>query len=157
MYTTLKYGIGNNGMIFFTYYIKAVIYPSIFVVFFCIVYSFMDNYKSDPLPIQSVIRMSIIPAAAFILLICLLGLSIFFNKIKKLNKNLIWNSLAWFLLPVAYIVLIFIHDLENRIKLELGFGNDFLYLVIMTIPYVIGLSWTFIQFRKEISTAHMKY
>ena len=67
---------------------------------------------------------------------------------------MIWNLLAWFLLPFAYISIILLHDLEYRIKYEFGFGNDFFYLLIMTIPYVIGLSWTFIKYRKEISIAN---
>ena len=137
----------------FNYYRKAVLYPSIFILFFCIVYSFIDNYKSDPLTFKSVIQMSILPSLIYSLLICGLSLTIFLNKLKKLNKNLIWNLSAWFLLPFVYISIILLHDIEYRIKYDFGFGNDFLYLLIMTIPYVIGLCWTFIKYRKEITTA----
>jgi len=139
----------------FKYYKKAVIYPSIFVLFFCIVYSFIDNYKSDPLTAQSVFGMSILPSLIFSLLICGLSLTIFLNKIEKLNNNVVWNIFAWFLLPYIYISIIFIHDLEFRIKYDFGFGNDFLHLIIMTLPYVIGLCWTFINYRKEITTANV--
>ena len=112
----------------------------------------MDNYKSDPLTAKSVIQMSILPSLIFSLLICGLSLTIFLNKIKKLNKNVVWNLLTWFLLPFAYISIILLHDFEYRIKYDFGFGNDFLYILIMTIPYVIGLCWTFIKYRKEITT-----
>ncbi len=137
----------------FKYYNKAVILPSLFVLFFCIVYSFMDNYKSDPLTIQAVIQMSILPSLGFSLLICGLSLTIFLNKIKKLHKNIIWNILTWFFLPFAYIAPVLIHDLEYRIKYTFGFGNDFLYILIMTIPYVTCLCWTFIKYRRDISAA----
>jgi len=67
---------------------------------------------------------------------------------------MVWNIFAWFLLPFIYISIIFIHDIEFRIKYDFGFGNDFLYLLIMTTPYVIGLCWTFINYRKEITTTN---
>jgi hypothetical protein len=136
----------------FKYYRKAVIYPSIFILFFCIIYSIIDNYKSEWLTAKSVIVMSILTSLIFSLLICGLSLTIFLNKFEKLNKNLIWNILTWFLLPFAYISIILIHDIENRIKYEFGFGNDFLYLLIMTMPFVIGLCWTFIKYRQKITT-----
>ena len=140
-------------MSLFKYYRNAVIYPSLFILFFCIVYSIIDNYifESGWQTAKSAILSSLI----FSLLICGLSLTIFLNKFEKLNKNLIWNILAWFLLPFAYFSMIFIHEIGTRIKYEFGFGNDFLYLLIMTIPYVIGLSWTFINYRKKITTANV--
>ena len=138
----------------FNYYKKAVIYPSIFILFFCILCSSIDNYfyKNEWLTAKSEIIMSILTSLIFALLICGLSLTIFLNKFEKLNKNLIWNILTWFLLPFAYISIILIHDIENRIKYEFGFGNDFLYLLIMTMPFVIGLCWTFIKYRQKITT-----
>ena len=138
----------------FGYYRKAVIYPSIFIQFFCITYSIIENYKSEWLTAKSAIVMSISTSLIFSLFMCGLSLTIFLNKLEKLNKNLIWNILTWFLLPFAYITIVLIHDIRNRIKYEFGFGNDFLYLLIMTIPFVIGLCWAFIKYRQKITTAN---
>jgi len=138
----------------FRYYKKAVLYPSIFILFFCIVYALIDNYKSDPLPLKSVIQMSIVPSLIYALLICALSATIFLNKIQKLNKNIIWNLFAWFLLPFVYILIILVQDFDYRIKHGFGFGNDWLYLLIMTVPYIIGLYCTFINYRKEITISY---
>ncbi len=138
----------------FKYYRKAVIHPSIFILFFSILNSIIENYDTEWLFAKSAIIMSISTSLIFCLLICVLSLPIFLNKLKKLNKNLIWNILAWFLLPYVYISIIWIHDIENRIKFEFGFGNDFFFLFIMTIPFVVSLSWTFIKFRQEIAAAN---
>lgn len=138
----------------FKYYRKAVIYPSIFILFFCIIYSIIDNYKSEWQTAKFVIVMSILTSLIFSLLMCGLSLTIFLNKFKKLNKNLIWNILTWFPLPFGYITIILIHDIKIRIKYEFGFGNDFIYLLIMTLPFVIGLCWTFIKFRQKITAAN---
>ena len=138
----------------FSYYRNAVIYPSIFILFFCIINSIIANYESDGLTDYSTIVTSIITSLIFLLLICGLSLTIFLNKFEKYNKNLIWNILTWFLLPFFYITIIFIHDIKNRIKFEFGVGNDFLYLLILTLPFVIGLCWTFIKYRQKITTTN---
>ena len=145
----------NNGekpLNLFNTYRKAVINPSLFILFFCIIYSIIDNYKSEWLTAKSVILMSFLLSLIFSLLMCGLSLTIFLNKIEKLNKNIMWNMLTFFLLPFAYITLILIHDIKIRIRFEFGFGKDFLYLLIMIIPFVIGSGWAFIKYRQKITT-----
>lgn len=137
----------------FKYYGKAVIYPSVFILFFSILSSIFANYESGGRSDKSAIITSIITSLIFCLLMSGLSLTIFLNKFKKLNKNLIWNVLSWFLLPYFYLIIIFIHDIKIRIKYDFGFGNDFLYLLVMTIPFVIGLCWTFIRYRQKITVA----
>ena len=137
----------------FSYYKIAVIYPSIFILFFCAIFSIIDNYQSDWLTAKFVIGASIITSLIYSLLMCGLSLTIFLNKIEKLNKNLFWNMLTWFLLSFGYITIILIHDIKTRIRYEFGFGTDFIYLLIMTIPFIIGLCWTFKKYRQKIIIA----
>ncbi|UCH15139.1 MAG: hypothetical protein JSV22_04025 [Bacteroidales bacterium] len=134
----------------FRFYRKAVIYPSIFLLFFSTIYSIIDNNKSEWSTAKSAIVMSVITSSIYFLLMCVLSLTIFLNKFQKLNKNLFWNILTWFLLPFGYITIVLIFDIKNRIKYEFGFGNSFIYLLIMTLPFVIGLCWTFMKYRQKI-------
>ncbi len=136
----------------FNYYKKAVIYPSLFILFFCVIYSILNNsdYKGDWPTTKSIIIMTVASSFFFSLLMNVLSLSIFLNKFKKLHRNLIWNMLTWFLLPLGYIAIVLIHDINNRIKFSFGFGNDFIFLLIMTLPFVISLCWTFMKYRQEI-------
>ncbi len=136
----------------FNYYKKAVIYPSLFILFFCVIYSILNNsdYKGDWPTTKSIIIMTVASSFFFSLLLNVLSLSIFLNKFKKLHRNLIWNMLTWFLLPLGYIAIVLIHDINNRIKFSFGFGNDFIFLLIMTLPFVISLCWTFMKYRQEI-------
>ena len=138
----------------FNYFKKAVIYPSLFTLFFSIIYSILDNYKSDWHTAKSLLIMTITGAFIYSILMYILSLTIFLNKLKKLNKNLIWNILTWFLLPFGYILMVLIHDLKIRNRFAFGYGNDFIFLLIMTLPFVIGLSWTFMKYRQNISTLH---
>jgi len=130
----------------FKYYRDAVIYPSLFILFFSIINSILKDGLTD----NSEFLTSVITSLIFCLLVSGLSLTIFLNKVKKYYNNLIWNLLTWFLLPFFYIIIIFIHDIKTRIKFEFGLGNDFLYLLIMTLPFVIGLIWTFMNYRQTI-------
>ena len=137
-----------------SYYKKSVINPSLFTLFFSIVYSILDNfnYKSEWQTFKSLIIIAIVFSFIYSLIMCVLSLTIFLNKFKRLNNNLIWNILTWFLLPFGYIFMVFIQDLNNRIKYTFGFGNDFIFLMIMTLPFVVALCWTFIKYRQRITT-----
>ncbi|HEY4788859.1 MAG TPA: hypothetical protein VIH57_22570 [Bacteroidales bacterium] len=133
------------------YYKKAVIYPSVFILLFCIIYPIADNYKSEWQTIKSAMLISTVASLIYAVLMCGLSLTIFLNKFQKLRRNLVWNILTWFLLPCGYIITVLISDIHNRMKYDFGFGNGFIYLLIMTLPFVIGLSATFIKFRQKIN------
>ena len=136
----------------FNYYKKAALYPSIFVLFFTLIHSVIANYESNGLTDYSAILMSIITSLIFALLMSLLSLSIFLNKINRFYKNLTWNLLTWFLLPFFYLAIVFIHDLRLRTKYDFGFGDDFIFLFIIILPYIMGLCWTFMKYRGKISS-----
>ena len=139
----------------FKYYKKAALYPSLFVLFFSLIHSLIANYESNGLTDYSVILMSIITSLIFTLLMSLLSSSIFLNRITRLYKNLTWNVLSWFLLPLFYLAIVFIHDLKIRVKYDFGFGDDFIFLIIMILPYIISLCWTFIKYREKITSSQI--
>ena len=135
----------------FRYYGNAVLYPSLFVVLFGIINSITINYERGGFADRSALVISVITSLIFSVLMCVFSLTIFFNKIRRLNKYLIWNILSWLLLPFTYLTIVFIHDLKIRITYDFGFGRDFFHLLIMTIPFVIGLCWTLISYRQELT------
>jgi len=132
----------------FNYYKNAVIYPSLFILFFSLINSTIDLLLSD----YSDLLSSIISTLIFCVVMSGLALTIFLNKIKKYSTHLIWNIFTWFFLPFFYITMIYSHDINTRIKFEFGSGNDFLYLLIMTLPFIIGLIWSFTKYRQQITT-----
>ncbi len=134
----------------FRYYRNAVLYPTIFVLLFSAAYSVISNMYSNDFANYQAILMSVIPALLFSLLMCLLSLTIYLNRIRKVVSSTIMNILTWFLFPLLYVIIIFIQDLTARVRLDLGFGVDFLYLLFMTIPFIVGLVLTFVKFRQQI-------
>ncbi len=131
------------------YYKKAVIYPSLLLLFFATVYTIIDNYQSEWSAAGFLISTSIIGTLLYVLLMCILTLTIFLNKYRRLNKYLLWNILTWFLLPIGYISMVLIYDISNRIKYEFGYGDSFIYILIMTAPFLVSLFLTFIKYRQK--------
>ena len=136
----------------FQYYRNAALYPAMFVLFFSIVYSLLYNFNRGDLSNLSAMLMVVIPALIYSVLMSVLSLAILLNNIERISRNKILNILTWFLLPVVYVTIVFIHDIKIRTKYEFGFGNDFVFLLIMTTPFIVGLSWTFKAYRQMITT-----
>lgn len=138
-------------MALYQHYRNAVIYPSFSVVLLMIVFSTIDNYnyKSEWLTAGSVIFMSIVTGIIYSLFISGLSLTIFLNKHEKFRTNNTLTALTWFLLPFGCIATVFIHDIRHRLQYETEFGSDFMYLLLMNIPFIFGLIWSYIKFRKN--------
>ena len=131
------------------HYINAVIYPSVLVVVATVIFSVIDNYdyESEWLTAESAIMVSLIVSLLFSMLICTLSLTIFLNKLERIGKNIILSLLAWLFLPFLCIGFILINEIKFNIDHNVGFGSDFIYILIMTIPFGISLTRTFIRYR----------
>lgn len=139
-------------MILFRYYKKAAIYPSVFILIFCISYSAIYYFRSELLSLKTAFLMLILPSFFYSLIMSGISLTIFLNKISGLNKNVIWNLFTWFLLPGIYLALVLNHDIVYRSKFGFGFGNEFIYLLFMTIPFILGLVCTFKEYRQDLTS-----
>lgn len=133
------------------YYRIGVIYPSVVVILLTTIFSIINNfnYKSEWLTAESVIFMSVIIATIYSILISVLSLTIFLNSHAKVNTSKILTALTWFLLPFGCIAIVLIHDIKHRLKYENGFGSDFMQLLLLNVPFIFGLIWTYIKFRKN--------
>ena len=133
------------------YYRNAVIFPSIFIVIGVTLFSILDNYsyKSEWLTAESVILFSIITSIIYSLFICLLSLTIYLNIFEKINKNFYLSLLTWLFLPITCIAITLIYEINQSIKINVILGSGFIYVLIMTVPYVITLIWTFLKFRSK--------
>jgi hypothetical protein len=132
----------------FNYYRNAVIFPSLFVILFSLSYAFFDNFSGGWNVLWPAILMSVVTSLIYSLIISLLSLAIFLNKVQRLNQSLVWNMITWFLLPLAYIFVFLIYEVNLRIRFDFGFGRSFIFLLIMTVPFIMGLFSTFFRFRK---------
>ncbi len=130
----------------------AAIYPALFVIVISFVYAVFENnnYKSEWLTGDSMRLISILISFVYSLVMCLLSLTIFLNNIVKWSSILIWNLLTWFLLPLGFVIIIIAHDINYRLTYNAAFGRDFIYILVIITPFVIGLCWSFINYRRII-------
>jgi len=135
------------------YYMEAVLSPSVFVLLFVVIFTIADSrgqgWQSSKSALMSAIGTSIV----YFIIVCVLALSIFLNRIKGLAGNLVWNLVTWFTLPFAYLIYVVYNDIKNRILYNFGLGKGLLYLILMTSPYFIGLVWSFIKYRQSVERA----
>lgn len=131
-------------------YIRGVIFPAIIVVMSMGILSIIDNndYTTEWMTKESVIFMSVLFSFIDSAMICILALTIFLNnKIIRTSgpKTFLW----WFLLPMTCIVVVVVKGLYHR-QSDTGRTNiDLLYMTILNLPFVIGLIWTYILFKKS--------
>ena len=132
------------------HYRNAVLYPSLVIILLSIIFSIIDNYnyKSEWLTAESVIFLSIVTAIVYSLIISALSLTIFLNKFEKVKVNNVLTALSWFLLPFVFITIVFIHEIRVRVNYEEEFGSDFIYVLILNIPFIVGLIWSYFRYRK---------
>jgi hypothetical protein len=136
------------------HYKQAVLYPFIVVILFTIVFSIVDNYnyKSEWLTADSVIMLSIIWAFLYSLVIGIFSLTILLNKIERIRTSILLVVLSWFLLPFSFIAVVISHEINFKMKYEAGkFGSDFIYILILNLPFVIGLIWSYVRYTRTSS------
>lgn len=131
-------------------YIRGVIFPAIFVVMSISILSVIDNndYTSEWMTKESVILMSILISFIYAIIICILALTIFLTN-KIINTSEPKTFLSWFLLPMTFIIIVVIKGLYHRQNYPGGTNIDHLYMTILNLPFVIGLIWTYILFKKS--------
>ncbi len=57
--------------------------------------------------------------------------------------------LSWFLLPFSCMLMVFIHEIKFKLLYSETFGSDFIYVVLLNLPFVVGLIWTYSVFSKN--------
>lgn len=126
------------------YYSFSVIIPSIFALIAALIFSIIDNvgYKSEWMTTESVILMMFVTSFVYCLIICILALTIFLLHIKRFRKNKMLTMLSWFLLPIAFMAYT-----TTIIYFNGGFNDNLTYLLLLNIPFILGLLSSYFFYR----------
>lgn len=128
-------------------YTRAVVFPSLIAIISIGILSFYDNkdYKSEWLTGEAVALMSLLAGGAYSIIICIVSLTIFLNKFEKVKSNNTLSGLAWFVLPITWIIICIsqtIRHWQYEIRII-----EILYLLSLNLPFIVGLVWTFGKYR----------
>lgn len=132
-------------------YLKAVVYPGIVSVVGFTAYSIFDNINKDEwLPAEYSIVLLALFAIAYSLIVCALSTTLFLNNKINVRKNVIISVLSWLLLPIVFIAIMSIKLIISELEIDGKLGDMFYMVLILNIPYVFGLIYTFIKFRRSM-------
>jgi len=136
------------------YYRNSSLYPAIIAIAITFIFSLIENkdYKSEWLTAEAVIEMNFITSVIYTLILSVSCLPILLVKSKVISENKILTILCWFLLPVACIATTFTHEIIFKLTHNEKFGKDFLYVILLNLPFIIGLLWTYLNYQKYIYT-----
>jgi hypothetical protein len=137
------------------YYTLAVLIPAVLVITFNIIYNLAlyikeRDYKSEWLTAEPVFYYSILLILFNSAFICVLSLPVFLNKYIRVRNNAVWSFLSWFLLPMTWIGYLLSTHIHYVIKYKQTIGDDSIFVISNTIPFIIGLVLTFILFRRNL-------
>jgi hypothetical protein len=137
------------------YFRKAIILPGSIIVLGFIIYGISDalfgnEYQSEWMTKEGAIFTTIILVVLNTIFISLLATPLFLNNNPKVRSNLIISTLTWFLSPGIWIGYLLTKHYNYLTNFSHKFDSESVFVLSNTIPFVIGLAWTFIKFRKDL-------
>ena len=128
------------------YYQNSTLYPSLSVIVLSIVYSIVDSqeYKSAWDAQETFVSIIFLLSLLYAIIYSLACLPIFLVQINVIRRNKIFTALSWFLLPISLITFLAIKQKWD------------IYFYIMSAPFVVGLCWTYVCYRRNIYAHNLK-
>jgi hypothetical protein len=134
------------------YYRNAMLIPAGLVIAFNVIYGIFDlinskNIKSEWLTNDSVFMVSIMMVIVNCILIGSLSLTIYLNKYRTVRQHIVASIFSWFLLPGIWIGYIWSKHVNYLLLTHNGLDTESVFVISNTLPFVIGLIYTFIRFQ----------
>lgn len=129
-------------------YKYTTVYPAIIAIISSSMVSVYENqdYKSEWVTPEASTVMGIIATVIYSLIVSVFCLGIFLNGVEKVRNNFLWSLLSWFLFPYGWIIVSIINTVLAPYPSYIGY----IYLVTVNAPFIVGLAWTFILFRRKL-------
>lgn len=103
-----------------------------------------NSYKSEWLTADSMILVTIIICIFFVICFAIVSLPVFLHKYSSVRHNRLLSLGSWFLLPVTFSGLLLLHIIGRE-----DFINTLIFLAILLLPFLAGLTWNYIQYRLQ--------
>ena len=134
------------------YYRRATIYPSLLSIFITTIYSYNVNrsYKSEWLTSDAVTLFSMMAAFVYAIIICLLSLTLFFNKYERVRQSRNLSLLSWFLLPIGFIATVIVSNIRLMISDQTDDRSDFIFIILLNLPFMVALIWSYVRYRRAV-------
>jgi len=138
------------------YYKRIILLPTLLIVGGFVAFTIYDlnfgsgkDYKSEWLTADSFDQYVIGMVIVHCLIVSGSCLGVFFNRRLDIRGNPIWSFLSWFLLPMLYLGYL-LYLMGRSFYDHVDEDNSTLFILSLTLPYMISLTLTFIQFRRSL-------
>ncbi len=133
-------------------YKYTTVYPAISAIIGTTIVSVYDNkdYKSEWLTPDAVVLMCVIASVIYSAIVCVFSAGLFLNGVQKIRDNFLWSLLSWLLLPYGFMATAVIKTLLEPYTSSSNAG--YMYLLTLNVPFAVSLVWTFILFRRKLTT-----
>ena len=140
------------------WYFKATVYPSLLTFLGTFIWSAIENrnYKSEWMTGSSTNGLAAMMSLGYVICVMLLCLPIFLVNNKVVQRSAILTFLCWFGLPVGAMAAIFIFEIRFDLKYGGGVGDDIIYIILLSVPYLTGLIWSYMAYRKASRAGHTR-
>jgi hypothetical protein len=137
------------------YYRCAVMLPGLVILISHIIFEicssiFGEEYKSEWFTNGFFVFYALFIIMAHALFVGFLSLPILFNDHIKIRTNRLMSFLTWFVSPAIWFFYIWIKHFHYLSGKSYRPDSESAFIFSNTIPYAIGLIWTFIRFRKDV-------
>ena len=135
------------------FYKKALFIPIIFVIIIQIIwglFSYDPDYKSEWLSSEVFFLWAIMIVIINALIVSILSTPILLNKKPNIKNSFVLSIVTWLLPPLIWLGYLIGQAILLSIKKN-SINDDILYLLLNSIPFVIGLIWSFVIFRHSIT------
>jgi hypothetical protein len=136
------------------YYRLAVMLPGLIIFLGYIIFEigcliFGEEYKSEWLTNDVFVFFGVVIILAQAFIMCILSIPLMLNTHFSIRANRTKSFLTWFLAPMIWLVFLLVNYYRSINSFE-TFGES-AWIFSNTLPYIIGLIWTYILFRREIA------
>ena len=142
------------------YYKNSVVVPSLLIitvyVISAIFLALYNDFKEGWLQSQSSMVNPVVMALPHAVIICILALPVFLNHFSKIRSNPEVRMITWFLLPGIYFCYVWIMKSPYILNEDSVSELDYIYLLSVTLPYIISLIVNYIKFKNEMGIEQKK-
>ncbi len=139
------------------YYKNIIWYSSSITIVATIIFSIIvnRNYKSEWMTGDQVVIWSIIYSIVYLTITGCVASIMLLNKLDSIRHNSILSFITWFIGPCTFMFIVAKHEIDYNIKYESTLvTNEFVFLLILNLPYLVLLTLNYIKLIKENKGNH---
>jgi hypothetical protein len=130
-------------------YRQSLIYPSVILLIISVLYPLVYTLLLEKEAMQSgdmleIVLVHLATALIYCMIMCILGLTIFLNRVERVRRSKTLSALSWFLLPGGFMLAVFGKAINEYITVDSSWEIGY-----AAVANVVFLTALIVGFRKS--------